>query len=62
MPGLIRASFGLDKTMDEIDEFVGALEEIIRGNYEGEYIQNIITGEFNPKGWMPAYEEYFSFD
>lgn len=62
MPGLIRASFGLYNTMDEIDEFVAALEEISRGNYEGEYQQNKRTGEFIPEGWLPAYERYFSLE
>jgi cysteine desulfurase / selenocysteine lyase len=61
MPGMIRASFGLYNTTEEIDEFVDALSKINRGDYHGEYIQEISTGEYMPKGWSVPYERYFSF-
>jgi cysteine desulfurase / selenocysteine lyase len=61
MPGMIRASFGLYNTYDEVDAFVTALERISRGQYAGKYTQNKSTGEFIPTGWQPDFERYFSF-
>ena len=60
MPGLIRASFGLYNTLEEVDIFVDALQHIIRGEYDGKYTQNIASGEYTPLGWTPAYDQYFS--
>jgi cysteine desulfurase/selenocysteine lyase len=61
MPGLIRASFGLYNTMDEVDALVDALKHITRRDYNGEYKQELESGEFIPKGWTPNFENYFSF-
>ncbi len=61
MPGLIRVSFGLYNTKDEVDSLVEALSSIQAGRYHGNYTQNIATGEFTPEGWLPRFEEYFSF-
>ena len=55
MPGLIRMSFGLYNTIDEVDRFVEALEQIARGNYSGRYHQEQATGEFTPEGWAPDF-------
>ncbi len=60
VPGLLRASFGLYNTFDEIDALVQALTDIAKGNYQGEYIQDKSTGEFHPKGWIPEFKGYFS--
>jgi cysteine desulfurase/selenocysteine lyase len=60
MPGLIRASFGLYNTLEEVDILVDALVRITRGDYQGQYTQNIASGEYTPIGWTPAYEQYFS--
>jgi cysteine desulfurase / selenocysteine lyase len=62
MPGLIRVSFGLYNTIEEIDELVFALDRIIRGDYHGDYIQEISTGEYSPRGWSVPYDHYFSFE
>ena len=59
MPGLVRASFGLYNTCEEVDEFVGALEKIIRGEYHGRYRQNQASGDYVPEGWKPRFEEFF---
>ena len=61
MPGLIRVSFGLYNTLDEIDDLVDALNFISQGVYLGNYIQDKATGEYSPQGWSPDFEEYFSF-
>ena len=60
MPGLIRASFGLYNTLEEVDIFVEALKCIARGEYQGNYGQDIASGEYTPVGWEPAYNQYFS--
>lgn len=60
MPGMIRASFGLYNTIEEIDQFIVALRKIIRGEYQGQYRQEKESGEFKPEGWNPDFENYFS--
>ena len=60
MPGLIRASFGLYNTTADVDRLVVALKAISAGDYKGEYVQDIASGEFHPVGWEPEYENYFS--
>ncbi len=60
MPGLIRASFGLYNSKEEVDALVDALDCISRGKYQGKYIQTPSTGEYYPEGWEPDYDSYFS--
>lgn len=60
MPGLVRASFGLYNTREEVDALVDALRCITRGDYKGEYVQELETGEYYPAGWKPRFEEYFT--
>jgi selenocysteine lyase/cysteine desulfurase len=62
MPGLIRASFGLYNTMDDIDALVEALGCIAQGKYRGKYVQNTASGEYLPEGWEPNYEKYCSLE
>ncbi|MEA2007607.1 MAG: aminotransferase class V-fold PLP-dependent enzyme, partial [Chloroflexota bacterium] len=59
IPGLVRISFGLYNTIAEVDAMVDALQKVANDEYEGEYVQDVATGEFTPKGWEPAFEEYF---
>jgi selenocysteine lyase/cysteine desulfurase len=61
MPGLIRASFGLYNSFEDIDRFAEALEKIGRGEYKGTYRQDIASGEYHPDGWQPDFERYFDF-
>lgn len=61
MPGLVRASFGLYNTREEIDAFVEALKRIAHGEYEGKYIQDSASGEYHPENWAPDFERYFSW-
>jgi len=60
MPGLVRISFGLYNTIEEIDLLIGALEKIAQDDYAGNYVQDISTGEFHPQGWEPDFREYYS--
>ena len=62
IPGLVRLSFGLYNTLAEVDAVVDALTKIANDEYEGEYVQDISTGEFTPQGWEPAFGEYFGGD
>ena len=58
MPGLIRMSFGLYNTIDEVDRFIEALGRVARGGFTGRYHQEPTTGEFTPEGWAPDFEDY----
>jgi hypothetical protein len=60
MPGLVRASFGLYNTLDEVDAFVEALSRIARREYRGRYHQDRASGDYVPEGWAPDFEQYFS--
>jgi hypothetical protein len=60
MPGFLRASFGLYNSLDEIDYFVDALQQIQSGNYEGEYHQDLASGDYVPRGWEPNFDHFFS--
>jgi cysteine desulfurase/selenocysteine lyase len=62
MPGLTRASFGFYNTTDEIDIFIEALKDIVNSKYQGEYVQDKVTGDFRPVGWEPMFEDYFSLE
>jgi selenocysteine lyase/cysteine desulfurase len=59
MPGLIRASFGLYNTIEEVDYLVEALTKIAKGEYRGQYTQERTTGEYKPADWTAKFEEYF---
>lgn len=62
MPGMVRASFGLYNTRDDVDALVSALIAITQGKYYKEYIQDPTSGEFTPKGWKPNFNAYFSLN
>lgn len=59
MPGLIRLSFGLYNTRQEIDVLVDALQRISIGDYTGKYVQDKSTGEYTPLSWQENFEQYF---
>jgi selenocysteine lyase/cysteine desulfurase len=61
MPGLIRLSFGLYNTFEDVDEIAAALQHIVRGEYRGKYTQNKASGEYVPCDWRPDYSSYFTF-
>jgi cysteine desulfurase/selenocysteine lyase len=58
LPGLIRASFGLYNTIEDVDSLVESLAQISLGEYQGEYIQDKASGEFKPQGWEVNFEPY----
>lgn len=60
MPGLVRVSFGLYNSSEEIKVLVDALTAIANSNYRGRYIQNRSSGEYYPSGWQPQFDQYFS--
>ena len=60
MPGLVRVSFGLYNTTDDIEMLIEALTQIQQGHYQGNYIQDVASGEFSPRDWQPDFENYFS--
>jgi cysteine desulfurase / selenocysteine lyase len=60
MPGLIRASFGLYNTLEEIDILADALTQISQGSYHGKYVQDRASGEYKPQDWQPEFSKYFS--
>lgn len=62
MPGLVRASFGLYNTKDEVDAFVAALSDIVKGSFQGVYVQDKSSGEYHPQGWSPDFDQYFSIN
>ncbi len=62
MPGMIRASFGLYNTKEDVDALVHALSCVASGQYTGKYHQDIASGEFIPDGWVPEFDKYFSFE
>jgi selenocysteine lyase/cysteine desulfurase len=62
MPGLLRASFGLYNSKDDVDALVEALFRITTGEFRGQYVQNTASGEFIPHNWQPKFEQYFSLD
>ena len=55
MPGMVRMSFGLYNSLDEVDRFMGALEQIARGDIAGDYRQDPASGEYAPAGWEPDF-------
>jgi selenocysteine lyase/cysteine desulfurase len=59
-PGLVRVSFGLYNSTNEIDELIESLFHILRGDYAGNYLQDPASGEYFPEGWDPEFDRFFS--
>lgn len=60
VPGLVRISFGLYNTLEDVDALVQALDCIQRGAFHGKYIVDKSTGEYQPTNWKVDYDKYFS--
>lgn len=60
MPGMIRVSFGLYNTTEDILALISALRKIQRGEYLGTYTQDLSSGEFRPEGWKPVLDKFFA--
>jgi selenocysteine lyase/cysteine desulfurase len=61
MPGMVRISFGLYNSFEEIDTLMSALELISRDQYQGQYIQEKSSGLYSPQGWSPPLEKYLPY-
>lgn len=48
MPGAVRISFGFYNSRDDVDAVVEALWNIHQGKWQGDYQQNIRSGEYKP--------------
>ena len=59
MPGMVRISFGMYNTIDEVDVLVDALGDIARGAHKGKYVQDRASGEYQAQGWSPDLAAYF---
>ncbi len=53
MPGMVRVSFGMYNTREEVDALAEALSDISAGRYRGKYTQDVKTGEYHAAGWHP---------
>jgi cysteine desulfurase / selenocysteine lyase len=62
MPGMVRASLGLYNTNEDVDALIEALHIIALGEYKGNYIQDVTSGEFFPQGWNLIFDKYYSID
>ncbi len=60
MPGMVRVSFGLYNTLDEVDGLVDALHRIARGEFHGRYVQDAPSGDFGLEDGLPELGAYFS--
>lgn len=61
-PGAARASLGLYNSAADIDAFVDAMMSIARGERRGQYEVDAITGDYAPRGWHPAFSDYFTVE
>jgi cysteine desulfurase/selenocysteine lyase len=61
VPGLVRASVGLQTSKEDLDRLVEMLLTIARGEYEGEYVLDKSTGLFCPRGFDLEVMSYSSF-
>jgi cysteine desulfurase / selenocysteine lyase len=59
MPGLVRISFGMYNTAAEVDVIVEALRHIAQGQYAGQYVQDVKSGEYHATNWQPNLAQYF---
>jgi len=56
---MVRISFGMYNTTDEVDVLVDALSRIARCAYRGRYVQDRASGEYRARDWSPELSEYF---
>jgi cysteine desulfurase/selenocysteine lyase len=61
MPGLVRISFGLYNTQDDVDRLIEGLEAITNGEY-GSYGVDKRTGIYSPRGSAESYQSFFKID
>ena len=59
MPGMVRVSFGMYNTRQEVDVLAAALTAIAQDQFQGSYEQDRRTGECRAAGWNPEFSSYF---
>lgn len=59
MPGMVRVSFGMYNTAEEVDVLIDAVQRIARGKYYGRYQQDVKSGEYRAVNWNPDLSHYF---
>lgn len=62
MPGMVRVSFGIYNTTNEVDRLTEALIAISAGKFSGSYRQDKTTGNYYASGFEPDYQKYFSLN
>jgi cysteine desulfurase / selenocysteine lyase len=60
IPGAIRISFGFYNTRADVDAVAAALWDIHNRRWQGEYTQNIKTGEYSPVAGKSSPEGWFA--
>jgi cysteine desulfurase/selenocysteine lyase len=58
-PGMVRISFGIYNTTEEIDVLVEALQNIRQGKYRGIYQQDRASGDYLPNGYQTNFSAFF---
>lgn len=59
LPGLVRASFGLYTSEEEVDTLTDALRAIADGRFDGRYTLDQARGGYLPVGWQPELPSLF---
>nr|AOR51120.1 class V aminotransferase [uncultured bacterium pAW1] len=59
IPGAFRMSFGLYNTIDEVDLFLAQVRKIAAGDYHKDYVLDIESGGYTPRGLTLNFEDYF---
>jgi selenocysteine lyase/cysteine desulfurase len=60
MPGMVRVSFGIYNTIDDVNMLAEALGKITRGEYQGKYTRERASGEYSALGWSPDLSAHFT--
>jgi selenocysteine lyase/cysteine desulfurase len=58
-PGMVRISFGMYNTFDEVDAVVEALWHIARRKFRGAYEEDPASGAYRARDWAPDLSGYF---
>ena len=59
LPGAARASIGLHNSPRDLDYFFQGLSAIVERRFSASYQLDSTTGEYIPRGWSVAYDDYF---
>lgn len=62
MPGMVRVSLGCQNTEADIDHLVDQLQRIVRGEYQGVYRVDHVTGDYHPVGYQEEWDNYFAYN